>query len=225
MLYISKKLGILSWFATYLYFLVEPFFILTSTASYSFLNHAMSDLGVTSCGTYTYSIAPYEICSPHHFWMNVLFIINGLTLSIGILYISQNLKKTKTTQLATAFILILALGNIVSGFIPADINLFWHSIFAQLGMVTVLAGLWMYASSLTNGKYWTYGCLVSLLVILILIMFVFFCSYAYRSAAKIILFSNLYMGHRAFLYVKQVIHYHSVSYELTRLRSTTRNFK
>lgn len=217
-LYISKKLGILSWFAIYLYFLVEPFFILTSTASYSFLNHAMSDLGVTSCGTYTYSIAPYEICSPHHFWMNVLFIINGLTLSIGILYISQNLKKTKTTQLATAFILILALGNIVSGFIPADINLFWHSIFAQLGMVTVLAGLWMYASSLTNGKYWTYGCLVSLLVILILIMFVFFCSYAYRSAAKIILFSNLYMGHRAFLYVKQVIHYHSVSYELTRLR-------
>ncbi|MCM3095565.1 DUF998 domain-containing protein [Priestia megaterium] len=173
-MYISKKVGILSWFATCLYFLVEPFFILTSTASYSFLYHAMSDLGVTSCGTYTYSIAPYEICSPHHFWMNVLFIINGLTLSIGVLYISQNLKKTKITQLATAFILILAVGNIVSGFIPADINLFWHSIFAQLGMITVLAGLWMYASSLTSGKYWTYGCLVSLLVILILIMFVFF---------------------------------------------------
>jgi len=173
-LYISKKLGILSWFATCLYFLVEPFFILTSTASYSFLHHAMSDLGVTSCGTYTYSIAPHEICSPHHFWMNVLFIINGLTLSIVVLYISQNLKKTKITQLATAFILILALGNIVSGFIPADINLFWHSIFAQLGMITVLAGLWMYASSLTSGNYWTYGCSVSLLVILILIMFVFF---------------------------------------------------
>ncbi|WP_280170315.1 DUF998 domain-containing protein [Priestia megaterium] len=173
-LYISKKLGILSWFATCLYFLVEPFFILTSTASYSFLHHAMSDLGVTSCGTYTYSIAPHEICSPHHFWMNVLFIINGLTLSIGVLYISQNLKKTKITQLATAFILILALGNIVSGFISADINLFWHSIFAQLGMITVLAGFWIYASSLTSGKYWTYGCLVSLLFILILIMFVFF---------------------------------------------------
>ncbi len=132
----------------------------------------MSDLGVTSCGNYTYSIAPHEICSPHHFWMNVLFVINGLTLSIGVLYISQNLKKI--TLLATAFILILALGNIASGFIPADINLFWHSIIAQLGMVTVLAGLWMYASSLKSGKYWTYGGLVSLLVILIIIMFVFF---------------------------------------------------
>ncbi|GAB1766928.1 hypothetical protein PMEGAPL125_33480 [Priestia megaterium] len=134
----------------------------------------MSDLGVTSCGNYTYSIAPHEICSPHHFWMNVLFIINGLTLSIGVLYISQNLKKTRKSQLATAFILILALGNIVSGFIPADINLFWHSILAQLGMVTVLAGLWMYASSLSSGKYWTYGCLISLLIILLLIMLVFF---------------------------------------------------
>jgi hypothetical protein len=106
--------------------------------------------------------------------MNVLFILNGLTLSIGVLYISQKLKKTKMTQLATVFILILALGNIVSGFVPADINLFWHSIFAQLGIITVLAGLWIYASFLTSGKYWTYGCLVSLLVILILIMLVFF---------------------------------------------------
>ena len=173
-LYISQKVGILSWFATCLYFLVEPFFILTSTAPYSFLHHAMSDLGVTSCGTYTYLIAPHEFCSPHHFWMNVLFIINGLTLSIGVLHISQSLKKTRKSQLATAFILILALGNIVSGFIPADINLFWHSIFAQLGMITVLAGLWIYASSLKSGKYWTYGCLVFLLVILILIMLVFF---------------------------------------------------
>ncbi len=134
----------------------------------------MSDLGVTSCGNYTYSIAPHEICFPHHFWMNALFIINGLTLSIGILYISQNLKNTKINRLATAFILILALGNIASGFIPADINLFWHSILAQIGMVTVLAGLWIYASSLKSGKYWTYSCLVSLLVILILIMFIFF---------------------------------------------------
>jgi len=173
-LYISKKVGILSWFATCLYFLVEPVFILTSTAPYSFLHHAMSDLGVTSCGNYTYSIAPHEIFSSYYFWMNVLFIINGLTLSIGVLHISQSLKKTRKSQLATAFILILALGNVVSGFIPADINLFWHSIFAQLGMITVLAGLWIYASSLTSGKYWTYGCLVSLLVILILIMLVFF---------------------------------------------------
>lgn len=183
-LYISKKVGILSWFATCLYFLVEPVFILTSTAPYSFLHHAMSDLGVTSCGNYTYSIAPHEICSPYYFWMNVLFIINGLTLSIGVLHISQSLKKTRKSQLATAFILILALGNIVSGFIPVDINLFWHSIFAQLGMITVLAGLWIYASSLKSGKYWTYGCLVFLLVILILTLCLYFLFLCLRVCCK-----------------------------------------
>ncbi len=91
-----------------------------------FRTFAMSDLGVTSCREYTYSIAPHEICSPYHFWMNVLFIINRLTFSFGILHLSQNLEKTRLNRLATIFILILALGNIVSGFIPADINLFWH---------------------------------------------------------------------------------------------------
>jgi len=171
---ISKKLGILSWFATCLYFLIEPFFILTSTAPYSFFNHAISDLGVTSCGEYTYSIAPHEICSPYHFWMNVLFIINGLTFSFGVLYLSQTLEKTGLNRLATIFILILALGNIVSGFIPADINLFWHSTAAQLGMITVLPGLWLYAKSLETGKRWTQYCLVTLLVILTLIMLIIF---------------------------------------------------
>ncbi|MBS4191765.1 DUF998 domain-containing protein [Bacillus sp. FJAT-49705] len=173
-MYISKRIGILSWVATCLYFLIEPFFILTSTAPYSFLNHAMSDLGVTSCGEYTYSIAPHEICSPYHFWMNVLFIVNGITFSIGVLYLSQKLEKTRLNKMATVFILLLALGNIVSGFIPADINLFWHSIVSQIGMITVLPGLWIYATSLRKGKRWTYYCLASLLVILMLIMLIFF---------------------------------------------------
>ncbi|KON90120.1 hypothetical protein AF332_27185 [Sporosarcina globispora] len=172
-MYISKRIGILSWAATCLYFLIEPFFILTSTAPYSFLYHAMSNLGVTTCGQYTYSIAPHEICSPNHLWMNVLFIVNGLTFSIGILYLSQYLDKTRFSRLATFFILILALGNIVSGFIPADIDLFWHSIVPALGMITIFPGLWIYASSLNKGKRWTIGCLVALLIILTLIALIF----------------------------------------------------
>lgn len=173
-LYIPKKIGVLSWFATCCYFLIEPFFIYTSLVPYSFLYQAMSDLGVTSCGEYTYSLAPYTICSPFHLWMNVLFIINGLTLAIGILYLAQNLAKTKVRHLATIFLLLLALGNIVSGFIPADINLFWHSIVAQVGMITTLAGLWIYAKLLPTGRKWTLICLTILFIILLFIMFVFF---------------------------------------------------
>ncbi|WP_107950766.1 DUF998 domain-containing protein [Lysinibacillus parviboronicapiens] len=174
LLHISKKIGIVSWVVTILYFVIEPIFIMTSIAPYNIMHQAMSDLGVTSCGKYTYSIAPHEICSPYHFWMNVLFIVNGITLSVGVLYLSQYLKKNWLTKLATVCILIFAFGNIVSGFIPADINLFWHSIVAQIGMITVLFGLWIYAKLLAKGKRWTYFNLFVLIAFLILIILLFF---------------------------------------------------
>ncbi|MBP2078050.1 DUF998 domain-containing protein [Oceanobacillus polygoni] len=174
MLTIPKRVGIISWIATCFYFGIEPFIMMTSTAPYSLMQHAMSDLGVTSCGNYTYAIAPHEICSPHHLWMNVLFIINGITMTVGVLYLAQYLETKGITKLATIFIIILALGNIVSGFIPANVDLFWHLIVAQIGMITVLPGMWIYAKVLNHGKRWTYLCLFALIVIFILIILLFF---------------------------------------------------
>lgn len=78
------------------------------------------------------------------------------------------------TKLATIFIIILALGNIVSGFIPADVDLFWHSIVAQIGMITVLPGLWIYAKVLDSGKRWTCLCFFVLIIIFILIILLLF---------------------------------------------------
>lgn len=86
-LYILKKVGILSWFVICLYFLVEFFFILILIVFYSFLYYVMSDFGVIFCGIYIYLIVFYDICFFYYFWMNVLFIINGLIFLIGILYI------------------------------------------------------------------------------------------------------------------------------------------
>ncbi|BAC13235.1 hypothetical protein [Oceanobacillus iheyensis HTE831] len=171
---ISKKVGITSWILTCMYFVLEPFFVMSSIAPYNVMDHAMSDLGVTSCGEYTYSLAAYDICSPHHFWMNVLFIVNGITFSIGIVYLSQQLERNRKNLIGTICLLLLAIGNIFSGFIPADVNLFWHSIFAQLGMVTFLIGLWLFGKLLVRGKWWTYGILVSLVVLVIFILLLIF---------------------------------------------------
>ncbi|WP_255261813.1 DUF998 domain-containing protein, partial [Bacillus cereus] len=144
-MHISNKFGLFSWIATCIYFLIEPFFIFTSTAPYNYLRHAMSDLGVTTCGEFTYEIAPYEICSPYHFWMNLLFVINGITFCIGVLYISQHLEKTRINRIATLFILIIGVSTIVSGLIPADVNLIGHSILVWIGMLTVFPGLFIFA--------------------------------------------------------------------------------
>ncbi|MGG0763434.1 DUF998 domain-containing protein [Bacillus paramycoides] len=172
-MYISNRVGLFSWITTYLYFLIEPFFIFTSTVPYNYLHHAMSDLGVTTCGKFTYEIAPYEICSPNHFWMNSLFIINGLTFCIGVLYISQHLEKTKINKIATFFILLIGVSTIVSGLIPADVNLIGHSILVWIGMLTVYPGLFIFARNLKKAKKWTYFCLLSLILIIILISLVF----------------------------------------------------
>ncbi|MBZ4225879.1 DUF998 domain-containing protein [Bacillus wiedmannii] len=172
-MYISNRIGLFSWITTCLYFLIEPFFIFTSTVPYNYLHHAMSDLGVTTCGKFTYEIAPYEICAPNHFWMNLLFIINGLTFCIGVLYISQHLEKTKINKIATFFILIIGVSTIVSGLIPADVNLIGHSILVWIGMLTVYPGLFIFARNLKKAKKWTYFCLLSLILIIILISLVF----------------------------------------------------
>ncbi|AMO33360.1 DUF998 domain-containing protein [Lysinibacillus sphaericus] len=173
-IYLSKKIGIVSWIVTILYCVIEPIFIMTSLVPYNIMQQAMSDLGVTTCGKYTYTIAPHEICSPYHFGMNVLFIVNGLSFSVGVIYIYQYLEKNLINKIGTVCILIFAVGNIVSGIIPANVHLFWHSILAQIGMITFLIGLGIYAKSLDRGKHWTYLNLIVLIVLLILIGLLFF---------------------------------------------------
>ncbi|WP_342488884.1 hypothetical protein MKX67_03965 [Cytobacillus sp. FSL W7-1323] len=171
-MYISNRIGFLSWGMTCLYFLIEPFFIFTSTASYSYLHHAMSDLGVTTCGEFTYAFAPYEICSPHHVGMNGLFLFNGLTFCIGVLYLSQYLRKSLINRMATSFILLIGISTFISGLIPADVNLLGHSILVWIAMITVFPGLLIFAKKLTAIRKWTYSCTASLIFITILISLV-----------------------------------------------------
>ena len=57
-------------------------------------------------------------------------------------------RKTKINKIATFFILIIGVSTIVSGLIPADINLIGHSILVWIGMLTVFPGLFIFAKNL-----------------------------------------------------------------------------
>lgn len=70
---LSILIGLISWVALSAYFMIEAIVIRATTEPYSFLNQPMSDLGVTACGTDTYVLASYMICSPHHWLMNWTF--------------------------------------------------------------------------------------------------------------------------------------------------------
>lgn len=131
---------------------------------------------------------------PNHFWMNLLFILNGITFCIGVLYISQHLEKTKINKIATFFILIIGVSTIVSGLIPADINLIGHSILVWIGMLTVFPGLFIFAKNLKKAGKWTYFCLLSLIVITILISLIFSFPLTCRSTTKTFLLGSFCLG-------------------------------
>lgn len=88
-------------------------------------------------------------------------------------YISQHLEKTRINKIETFFILIIEVSTIVSGLIPADVNLIGHSILVWIGMLTVFPGLFIFAKNLKKARKWTYFCLLSLIVITTLILLVF----------------------------------------------------
>ena len=127
----------------------------------------MREVYIFNCTSWNlFPLSFLDECIVYNKWFN---IFSWCVVSFTV-YLERNL----IHKLGTVFILIFALGNIVSGFIPADVHLFWHSILSQIGMITVLFGLWIYAKSLTKGKRWTYLNLFVLIFILILIVLLFF---------------------------------------------------
>ncbi|WP_411843876.1 DUF998 domain-containing protein [Salinicoccus sp. HZC-1] len=130
----SKKFGFLSWILLILYFPIEALVTSRTTSTYSSINQAMSDLGVTECMAHAYALAPYHICSPLSGLMNVTFIITGILIASGAILLHRFWRDGQKTGTATAMWVIYGLGYSVSGIYPADINFWVHTIFSLPSM-------------------------------------------------------------------------------------------
>ncbi|WP_080873738.1 DUF998 domain-containing protein [Oceanobacillus timonensis] len=131
----SIRIGLISWIVLSAYFFIEAMVIRAATAPYSFLDQPMSDLGVTSCGTDTYVLATYAICSPYHWLMNWTFFLTGMAILIGAVFLYPLWPKTLSAILASVFIGIFGASYSISGIVPADIHFNWHTLTALPGMV------------------------------------------------------------------------------------------
>ncbi|MFD1416607.1 DUF998 domain-containing protein [Oceanobacillus jeddahense] len=138
---LSIRIGLISWIALSAYFFIETIIIRATTAPYSFLNQPMSDLGVTTCGTDTYVLASYAICSPYHWLMNWTFFLTGLAILIGAVLIYPLWPKVRSTKVASVFIGIFGVSYGISGIIPADIDFNWHTLSALPGMVVQIPAM------------------------------------------------------------------------------------
>lgn len=144
--------------------MIEAIVIRATTEPYSFLNQPMSDLGVTACGTDTYVLASYMICSPHHWLMNWTFFLTGLFILIGAVLLYPLWPKVRSIKTASIFIGIFGVSYGISGIVPADIDFYWHTLTALPGMVVQIPAM-ILISIATHKKmprifWWTIICTI-----------------------------------------------------------------
>ncbi len=161
---LSILIGLISWVALSAYFMIEAIVIRATTEPYSFLNQPMSDLGVTACGTDTYVLASYMICSPHHWLMNWTFFLTGLFILIGAVLLYPLWPKVRSIKTASIFIGIFGVSYGISGIVPADIDFYWHTLTALPGMVVQIPAM-ILISIATHKKmpgifWWTIICTI-----------------------------------------------------------------
>ncbi|GIN70933.1 hypothetical protein J14TS2_14080 [Bacillus sp. J14TS2] len=157
-------IGFICWIALSAYFMIEAIVIRATTAPYNFLKQPMSDLGVTTCGTDTYVLAQYDICSPYHWLMNWTFYLTGLAIFIGAILLYRLWPKARASKIATVCICTFGISYGISGIIPADVHFYWHTLSALPGMVVQIPAM-ILISKVTYKKlpylaWWTIICTV-----------------------------------------------------------------
>lgn len=144
------RIGMLSWMALLLYFPIELIIISRTTKPYSFMDQAMSDLGVLSCGYNTYPLSVHEICSPMAHEMNIIFILTGMLVAAGAVLLHHFWNGTRWTIVATVLLVIYGLGYTVSGIYPADVNFLAHTLPAIPTMIIQIPAMYIIARSIRH---------------------------------------------------------------------------
>jgi len=109
-------LGPIYWILCFQYFIVQLFVAIRWQYNYNILHNSISDLGNSSCGIYS----DRYICSPLYVLMNISFILLGLFMMTGSIFIYQKFKKTKLNLIGFSFIFLAGLGSILVGLFPEN---------------------------------------------------------------------------------------------------------
>lgn len=108
--------GPLLWIANVQYFVVM---LLVSTYwpfPYNNRVNTISDLGNTVCGTYRRR----DVCSPMHVYMNISFVILGLTMLLGSMLIYNEFKKTAASRIGFTLMALAGLDTVLVGLFPEN---------------------------------------------------------------------------------------------------------
>lgn len=98
------------------YFIVMAVVAMNWATHYSVFQNTISDLGNTVCGAY----GGRYVCSPLHAWMNLSFILLGVTMIIGSTLIYYEFRKSTWTWLGFSFMALGGIGTALVGLFPEN---------------------------------------------------------------------------------------------------------
>ncbi len=161
------------WIASVQYFIAMATVAMFWPTHYSVFNNTISDLGNSACGIYS----GRYVCSPLHTWMNLSFIVLGITMAAGSTLIYQEFKKTRASWVGFSFMALAGIGTILVGLFPENSVSALHGLGAALIFGIGNVGLVVLGYSLDMSKgmriYTTASGFVSLAA------FVLFVTHAY----------------------------------------------
>jgi hypothetical membrane protein len=134
----SLMIGALFWVASIQYYVVQIIVALAwnKDNGYSWLNHTISDLANTVCGSY----GDRSVCSPLHGTMNISFIVLGVTMIFGAALIGSHIAQGRLDRLGFACMALAGGGTIVVGLFPENSISTMHILGAAVPFVLGNAG-------------------------------------------------------------------------------------
>lgn len=156
-------LGGVFWISTLVYFVGQAIAQAAWKTPYSVLDNPISDLGMTTCGTWPPPGVGTQIaarlgtghgylCSPLHDVMNVSFILTGALLLLGLSVTRTVWPRRRLATWGLAFLALAGLGKIVVGLAPENV-LILHAI-GGLGIPCGNLGLGLVGLSIWGERRW-----------------------------------------------------------------------
>jgi len=162
-------LGPLFWIVSIQYFVIAFFVALKwENPPYSFSQNAINDLGNTVCGIYS----GRYVCSPFYTWMNVSFMVLGITMIVGSVLIYQGFRKNIANRIGFTFMGLAGLGTVLVGAFPENTVKELHFIGALLPFLLGNIALLIFGFSLgLEGKFKLYTLLSGVVALIALPLF------------------------------------------------------
>ncbi len=137
------KLGPVLYVTSIQYFVVQLIVALQWSPPYSLSRNTISDLGNTACRTWN----GRYVCSPLHSLMNASFVVLGITMILGSVFISRYFANGRVAEAGFAAMAISGVGVIMVGFFPENSESTLHELGAAIPFVLGNASLIILALS------------------------------------------------------------------------------